>query len=87
MLHVRVDQAVADRVDTMGARDRDVVRENILSIATQPQRAGCPSFNSRAKQGAWQHVCPHSFVLLYRWGADAAHPPDAVTIEDIVDRF
>jgi hypothetical protein len=56
-------------------------------VAGDPGAVGHPSFHSRAKRGAWQHVCPRSFLVLYRWSVDPSQPQDAVTIEDLIDRF
>ena len=86
-LDIRLTPNVVARIDTLGDRDLAVVSANVSSVARDPQRAGRPSFHSRAKEGAWQHVCPYSFMVLYRWGADQSHPPNAVTIEDIIDRL
>lgn len=85
-LDLRLDPIVTDRVRSLSARDRETVRDNIEELRENP-KLGHPSGLSCAKQGAWQHNCPHSFVVLYRWGADQSHPPDLVTIERIVDRY
>ncbi len=88
MKRVRFDPIVAQRIETLGARDRDVVRENILQVQENPRDAGHPSFLRRAKLKAWQHVCPHSWVVLFRWqGGDETQPFDLITIEDLVERY
>lgn len=86
-LKIRLDPVVTARIDTLGTRDLAVVAENISNVAGDPGAVGHPSFHSRAKRGAWQHVCPRSFLVLYRWSVDPSQPQDAVTIEDLIDRF
>lgn len=86
---VRFDPIVTDRLKTLGSRDLDVVRENIAAIRENPRGFGShPSGLRVAKFKAWQHTCPHSWVVLFRWHeGDETHPPDLITIENLQDRF
>lgn len=84
---MNLDGLVVDRVRSMSQRDRDVIAENVHDLREDPHR-GHPSGLSTAKRLAWQHNCPHSFTLLYRWkGGDQSHPSRLVTIERIIDRY
>lgn len=86
-LRLMLDGRVRARIPLLGDRDRGIVAENLAAIQEDPQKAGHPSFLRRAAPGAWQHTCPHSFVVLYRWDTAPGHPADAVTIEDLVERL
>lgn len=87
-LEVKFDPAVRDRLSALSRRDLDVVRENVIAIREDPRGAGHPSGLRRAKRLAWQHKCPHSWVLLFRWqGGDESHPYGVVTIEDLVECY
>ncbi|HSM93121.1 MAG TPA: hypothetical protein VLT47_09550 [Anaeromyxobacteraceae bacterium] len=79
---------VRDVLRALGDRDRAVVAENIESIAKDPRAVGHPSGLRSARSLAWQHVCPHSFVVVFRWaGGDPGVPDDAIVVEGIVPRF
>lgn len=83
---LKFERAVLDTLEKLSERDLDVVRDNVVAVRDDPQHAGHPSSLGRAK--AWQHVCPHSWVVLYRWqGGDETHPFKVVTIEALVERF
>jgi hypothetical protein len=85
---IRFERIVADTLKNLSPRDREIVRENVLAVRADPQNAGHPSGLRRAKPLAWQHVCPHSWVVLYRWqGGDQTHDYGVITIEDLVERF
>ncbi len=86
---VRYGPSVASRLFTLSKRDLGVVRENVAAIREDPRGFGChPSGLGRARQLAWQHNCPHSWVVLFRWqGGDPSHPSGVITIEDLVERF
>ncbi len=87
-LRVLFQPPVLDRARSLSARDREVVRDNVAELQENPQ-VGHPSSLSSAPKNAWQHNCPHSFVVLYRWGneQDPAHPVDSITVENVVDRY
>lgn len=84
---VRFDPAVGDRLKTLGSRDLEIVRENVVAICENPRGFGShPSGLRVAKHKAWQHKCPHSWVVLFRWqGGDEHHPAQLITVEDLVE--
>jgi hypothetical protein len=85
---LRFERIVLDTLEKLSERDLDVVRDNVAAVRDDPQNVGHPTFLKRAKPKAWQHVCPHSWVVLYRWqGGDESHPFGVVTIEALVERF
>lgn len=86
-LQLRLDPGVVARIDTLSHADRAIVAENISAVLEDP-RAGHPSSLRVAKPKAWQHKCPHSFVVLYRCTeGDPLHPAHIVTIERLVDCY
>jgi hypothetical protein len=81
-------QPVVDRVQRLSDRDRQVVGDNIAAVLADPQHAGHPCGLSGVRALALQHVCPHSWVVVYRWqGHDPTHPYGVVTVEGLVDRY
>jgi hypothetical protein len=64
----------------MSRRDRETVRDNIEEIKNDP-KLGHPSSLRSASPGAWQHNCPHSFVMIYKWDGEC------VSVECVVDRY
>jgi len=88
-LAVRFERIVQDRLRTLSSRDLEMVRENVAAIRENPRCLGShPSGLSRARFKAWQHTCPHSWVVLFRWReGDETHPPGLITIEDLVERY
>lgn len=85
---LRLAPVVADLVDKMSERARVVVAENLTAILADPQHAGNPSFNRKALLHARQHVCPHSYLVLYRWqGCDPDHEPGVITVDNLVERL
>ena len=79
---------VEGQLANLGSRDLLVIRENIETLVGDPRDGSHPSGLSIARPLAWQHVCPHSFVVVFRWeGCDPTSPPETITIERIAARL